>query len=653
MKRAKPSEFEAAKTAPTTAEKSPVERTEIPTSALGKERLEERTSAIGKPSKAASPGISEQPPIEVAPTRERGIAELHKAEVIKERYMLEKRAKSETSPEFIRDEDVGLFQSPDFAKRAKAAGKNPTELIKAYREAYEENSLVEARMGLFKSLGIFKEMPDGKLQVFLQKNPEFFDVIVRGRLEEEIARVPGFKGAKMVDVTAFGGARGAYGVEVKVPEGYKNVFVKLEDILPASFGADLVGAQGLLPPVIYHENAKGTPFSYKVKHLGEGEGSAMQVEQRFGFMLDMKDYIGQTVKVGAAEGKMLEGKVTSVAMVKEAVSNPNEAMKNAQTKKATEKFWEMSSTKEGREELFGAWNAYLERSRRALLADRYPKNTAMVVIESEVNGKRVETLTFQPIDTDPVGTHIGAVSKKNARGESVDVPDFRLFHSDLVGSVLGGTPFGYSELSLIGFMAKASDFAFKPSKAGTHGGIVKFLTKPFTIEELVKAAQSETAAKGGMLLQDSKKTREKIEGVMRDYQGSISFGHDPFAAGSHGKVVGVGGQNRPVIEEDGRFVMDAVDREVLVKTYREAQKGKQMGELMGNSLTSRYADYLKSVFEPPATGLVSNAPKSFDDVPQLREYRKHLEGVWEKIKSGGDRTEFYQNAAKNILASIK
>src|SRR5262249_18779614 len=63
----------------------------------------------------------------------------------------------------------------------------------------------------------------------------------------------------------------------------------------------------------------------------------------------------------------------------------------------------MLKSKAGRAELFKAWYVYQELSRRILLPDRFPKNTALVLQQAEGL-----SLTFQPLDLDGVGSFIGA-----------------------------------------------------------------------------------------------------------------------------------------------------------------------------------------------------------------------------------------------------
>src|SRR4030095_1606229 len=238
--------------------------------------------------------------------------------------------------------------------------------------------------------------------------------------------VAGCSGSEITGVSFLGGLRGAF--RMRMSNG-RSLIVKLEDLAPARFGADLAEAQGMVSPQMR------TGYSFETG--GRDPINGRPVSQEFGIMLDVHDYAaGDPVTVtlpggrtiSATEGRrvsarMPDGQVEEVTVLGVAMLR-DEVMGQQPGNPAAIAFWDMRRTPEGRQRIMQAWRSYHEMSRRALLMDRFARNSVAYLVRRP-NGE-VE-ITFQPIDLDGIGGRIGG-----QRGS----PDFSGFYGDFAGGTV-------------------------------------------------------------------------------------------------------------------------------------------------------------------------------------------------------------------------
>ncbi len=236
-----------------------------------------------------------------------------------------------------------------------------------------------------------------------QQHPRFVEVLLQGNLEGRIRAVPGMENLTITDVTHRPGSVGNYMVELS--DG-RRIFMKPEDHRPAQLGARRLEAQGLAP------TARGMhTFTYDT---GLVDASGRRIHRDFGFSEDIHAFGSErrSIRIRMPDDSFQQVTTRSVAMLSDEVFTANLSdpavrarLQRTGALEAAEHFQSLARTPEGRAQIARAWTAYLEMSRRALVVDRAPRNTAIFLVEGEGG---VRQIVFQPIDTDFVAGKIGS-----------------------------------------------------------------------------------------------------------------------------------------------------------------------------------------------------------------------------------------------------
>ncbi len=253
------------------------------------------------------------------------------------------------------------------------------------------------------------------------QHPQLVEVLLRGNLEGRIRSIPGMEDVTIRDVTHMSGSVGNYRIELS--DG-RRVYMKPEDHRPAQFGARRLEAQGLAPI------ADGMhTFRYDT---GITDATGQRIFREFGFAEDIHAFglESRTIRIRMPDDQFEQVGVRSVAMMSDEVLSADLTDPAVRTRlqrtgalEAAERFQELARTPAGREQIARAWAAYMEMSRRALVIDRAPRNTAVFLVNRTTADGGTETaIVFQPIDTD-------FVAGKIARGNTGEL-DFGQFHMD-------------------------------------------------------------------------------------------------------------------------------------------------------------------------------------------------------------------------------
>ncbi|MFN7991193.1 MAG: hypothetical protein U0R44_03465 [Candidatus Micrarchaeia archaeon] len=284
---------------------------------------------------------------------------------------------------------------------AARRGEDPRAFQERLAKAYGDGGK-KGQLAVIDMLGVLGGMAQGQKQKFIDQNPEFFDLLMRGDLEGRINQLQGFRGLRIESVNFELGARGSY--SVKLSDG-RRVFVKMESLEAARFGADLAATQGLLPPLTHADDAAGRPLAYDTGvRFEDPAGGTAPLLQEFGIMEDVHDWAGKTVELKMPDGRREKVEVLSVAMMGPEVFGKSSGFPGDDPRNmAITGFYDLARTPEGRAKLYSSWRAYIEMSRRALLIDRFDRNTEVIVVR---RGDGSTEVLFQPIDMDFIGGRI-------------------------------------------------------------------------------------------------------------------------------------------------------------------------------------------------------------------------------------------------------
>jgi hypothetical protein len=299
---------------------------------------------------------------------------------------------------------------------AAARGMPVEEFRRTLSEAYRR----EGVFGVFDAiLGYPQGLSDeqrariaDQRRAFVVERPEFVEMIIAGNMEGNIRSLPGFGNVTITGAEHLSGNAGAF--RVTLSDG-RSIFVKNESMEPSALGARLLAAHGLV-------DISGGLHSVTYE-TGVVDANGRPLTRAYGLSEDVHGFAGRTVRMRLPEGASGEYRVRSVAMLGNEAMDP-EAMERILSNpadprhEAVRMFAELASTPEGRAQIFRAWSAYHEMSRRAMVIDRFVRNTAIFVVETP-DGPMI---TFQPIDTDFVAGRI-------APGEGGQ-PDYRGFYFD-------------------------------------------------------------------------------------------------------------------------------------------------------------------------------------------------------------------------------
>ncbi len=352
---------------------------------------------------------------------------------------------------------------------------------------------------------------------------DFFDLLSVGELESRISLLSGFEGQRCRGVRILGGVRGAFGLIM--PAG--KLLVKLDDPDAARLGMELAEARGLMTSRILSRSSGGEPLEYPTGLL-YGDGS--RHTQRFTIIEDIHDLVGKERPCRLPDGSLEKVVVESVAILdSEVLVSPDFG------NPATRHFFSLCASEKGRAAVFKAWFAYQELSRRALLADRFPRNTALVVVRRGDGGL---VATFQPVDMDPAGYLI-------ANRPGSDQPRFDDFDADF------GNATGRMLVDLL-------------SSAGGSG---------LTMSALLREISGPEARSGSLLPPDEENASDRIFDRFDSIHASIGFDTADPGNASIKDVVQLFGRYRFIERADGRclFYADEAKRVRSVNEHRQME----------------------------------------------------------------------------------
>lgn len=479
----------------------------------------------------------------VAGEERAGLEDLAKARGIDPAFYTEPYGKGGTKGRMDALEALGIDSFGGLKSKVKAARERADRRLPQIEE--EIASIDRQLSGLKKEDPKYEQLSARKKELSLERNQinealtsaekeldsaaeGFFNLVVRGGLEAKIGAMPEFKGAAISRVKRIGGLKGVY--EVEMTNGRK-IYVKEENLGPARFGTDLVRNEGLI--------GAGTHagFSYDTGVVDPANGN--RVMQEFGFIEDIHNYTGRTENARLPDGTFSDVKVRSVAILGgEVLNNPAEVKRiladPADPRHEVVKyFYEAMQTPQGREQVFKAWRAYQEMSRRGLLMDRFTKNSAAFLVELP-SGEKI--ITFQPIDTDGIGYRI--------YGDPRD----------------GSTAFGAFDADFAEGTSKFMLDIERASRLITKADGTKMFSEPLSYDGLSREMFGTEATKGAMLPADDTAVRKKREEIVRAYDGQpVGLGFDAtspeHANVGIGKLTPSNGRSRVVERSDGRVTM--------------------------------------------------------------------------------------------------
>jgi hypothetical protein len=384
---------------------------------------------------------------------------------------------------------------------------------------------------------------------------QLFDLMVRGDLQSRLAEIGGLEGATLRSIEHIGGARGAFIVELEGPAGRRRLFVKTEEATAAQFGREQAIAEGLYTPPIH-----GGEYDTGLRITIDGEHQ--RVFQEFTISEDYHDYVGTRAELRLPSGETRTRTFMGVEVV--GSNNPVALFARPDPDNPVHQlYFALASTREGRQHIFRAWRAYQEMSRRALLLDRWGRNSIFAVtgdgtmsmdalvriVRERGPGELVRMIesgeidvTFQPIDMDFVGGYITT--------DSDGVMDFSDFNRD----------FTNGSANMLFFMRRGM------TRARASSGERLFRGRIPTMDELMADFLSPRAEEGAHLPPDGRAARTRAaetifasDGIRIGNGYDASPGREGTAPGPilGGRLREYGGTRVPVAGEDARVVLHA------------------------------------------------------------------------------------------------
>jgi len=430
----------------------------------------------------------------------------------------------------------GIAQGPGPKERlAQIAGDRAKKAIEAYESSQGD---AQGQVAAMEALGIdVRELRaereaalkqetqtgrENELARYEKKVNAIFDVVLNG-LESDIQRIDGFQGMRMGRMKTHGGMRGI--LEITMLDGAgkeRKAYVKMESVVAANTGAEACGVEGLVAP-------EGVTGSRDGKRFRTPSG------QEYGIFKDARE-IGERGRIELRmpdSGRFETVETVGASMlIDDIMAHPN------LSDPVHREFFRLLGSTKGREQIFRAWRAYHEMSRRALLYDRRPANTMVLMVRRP--GTQEVEITFQPIDTDGVGQQIG---------RNGSVVDFNEFHAD----------FARSSRDMLFHMHRTLMEAFTNRLANERGA--KVVIDVPTIAQLQAEFLSPTALKGATLEADSAGVRARRNAVFNLHGGDpIGIGmdvHDPASKVKVGNVLPMHGDNVRVVRDDARVYLDS------------------------------------------------------------------------------------------------
>ncbi|MFZ5501346.1 MAG: hypothetical protein ACOY58_05490, partial [Candidatus Micrarchaeota archaeon] len=364
---------------------------------------------------------------------------------------------------------------------------------------------------------------------------QFFQFLLRTDVNQTIGAIPGFSGYQVAAVDYKGGLSGIFELTVTSSAGQsKKVFLKMDDAVPNRLGRDLALGIGMYTSDISKTFTYDTGLRYK-------DGSP--INQKYFIIQDVHATKGQTIDITLPSGTREKVQVVGVRMAVDVLNWPehpgagagpaelqsyNAKAADFMKSEVRKHFYGLAKSPEGMKQIFKAWNAYHELSRRIGLGDRYARNTVAMLVKRS-NGELV--LTFQPIDMDAVAFKIG---RKNDGS-----PNYKDFHQD------------FAEANL--------DFLAKFSEATNGAAFNGQMSAPQSPRELDAHMASDEAAKGYRLPPPRSAQRNALIEVVRGHAGRYFGLSIPSEMFNTLIPLSWGGRHRMMGREDGRFLWNGTD----------------------------------------------------------------------------------------------
>ncbi len=472
-------------------------------------------------------------------------------------------ARRARSPEDIKVDEIELIKKFAEVKKLDAA-----KMVEAYGEGEMKGRLdvlelleIEAFEGERLRAEMFPESAAETGPVI----QEFFDLLLRGKLESELSSLPRFEGTSIEKVEYIDGLRGIY--KIGMSNG-RDVFVKMEDASAAIFGRDLVTNEGLFTSRLH-----GRDYDTGLRITVEGREEA--VKQHYTISEDMHDTVGtsQTIKVPIGKGKSRIMKRTVLGVETLGGSADSAVLRYPNAENSMhEIFYALMSIPKGRQILFRSWRAYHEISRRSLLIDRWARNTALVASGEEgmtmrkiLNGLREKgptelvnmiekgtiELTFQPYDLDFIAGRVGPTVRRvylTEKGEEITREEAETRKAGGEKIVEEERPgFGLREFNkdfldaTLDLMNPMPDILNEASRSVMPSGKRLYEGEGLTLKDILRDMLSEEAEGGANLGGSTSETLSAAEGIIK---------------GHHGKPIGPGCDATGVKEPDGLKVGD-------------------------------------------------------------------------------------------------
>ncbi|MDD5172388.1 MAG: hypothetical protein PHF60_05125, partial [Candidatus ainarchaeum sp.] len=490
------------------------------------------------------------------------------------------RALGEAKSRVSEDEKAGLdFEA--MGKYEKEKGIPKDRLVDAYGAGG-----TQGRLNVLKELG----MDTGPLERQLGDQStntgisEIFDLVIK----EDIASHPAFRGRKIDSVDyALGGGGGA---RIFTLEGGDRVLVKMEGAEASQFGTNLVQVEfsgkaaprGNTPEI--EVTSKVTPG--KGHETGAVDPQGKPVMQETAVVEGVQSLAGRTMTL-RIDGEPQEARVEAVALTKELFTVPSDpiALQAFVKDPVVQEAYRLLGTKEGTEELFSTWNQYVELSRRIGLIDRYPRNTAALLVETEAGRK----IVFVPIDVD-------FVSGKVVWDPATGAPDFRLFNDDFVGA----------NRSLLVNMASASAAAQNAEIAPGK----PLLARPLSVENLEGSMFSGRAMQGAMIAPDNPALAASRRDQVNLHDGKpAGMGYDATDKKGNapiGALSPLAGKPRVVTRLDGRMSLKADEMNSLHDVLNAPTTQQEFWDHQKATVTTKPKEAAGRA-ETPASAKVSEA----------------------------------------------
>ncbi|MEW6722706.1 MAG: hypothetical protein AB1324_05580 [Candidatus Micrarchaeota archaeon] len=464
---------------------------------------------------------------------------------------------------------------PAIEEMAKARGLDPKGLQRDLGADYAvggRDEVLERLIGM-DNIRLASEQTSPTLHE--QQSREVFDLVIRGNLEGRLREQPGLEGSKITGIEYLSGMSGIYNIEVTLPSGAKRrVLVKMEEQAPAKLGVDLARHHGLVAP----EVRPGFQFDTGVVD----PQNKQPVMQAFGILQHVSDLaagkpanitLADGRSVAASEGTLVSARmpdskkveqvrVVSVGLLNEILVNPSAYINDPVAGAAAQEIFRLMGTAEGRQAIGEAWNAYHEMSRRALLMDRFARNTAVMLVDrgAQLPPSERYKVVFGPIDTDGVSSRIGAHMDSGK-------PALQRFNAD----------FAEATADFVVKLSRAADKAAGLEAVSPGGERRKLYDAGPLGQQAIYGDFLSDRARGGLAIPPEfpparKKAVDEI--IVPNHGKPVGLGFDTSRADKPnvGSPIEIGGRPRVIERSDGRVLLDAGEMRAVYEAAAQGQK---------------------------------------------------------------------------------